>query len=76
MLRFTLNYRVFNENGSDTIIELWLKFLLSLFSQRGTFFYRKSTMEKTIRAIEANNDTYCLQKTNRKVPLFSLPIPF
>ena len=33
----------------------------------GNFFYRKSTTGTTIAAIEANNDTYCLQKTYRKV---------
>ena len=34
----------------------------------GNFSYRKSTIGTSIAAIEVNNDMYCLQKTNRKVP--------
>ena len=33
----------------------------------GTFFYQESTIGTIIAAIEANNETYCLQKSNRKV---------
>ena len=36
----------------------------------GNFFYRKSTIGSTITAIEANNDTYCLQKQIEKFPLW------
>ena len=32
-------------------------------------FKRKLTIGTTIAAIEVNNDTYCLQKMNGKVPL-------
>ena len=35
----------------------------------GNFFYRKLTIGTTITAIEANNDTYCLQKRIEKFPL-------
>ena len=35
----------------------------------GDFFYWKSTIGTTIAAIEANNDTYCLQKRIEKFPL-------
>ena len=35
----------------------------------GTFFYRKSTIRATIVAVEANNDTYYLQKRIQKFPL-------
>ena len=34
----------------------------------GNLFYRKSTRE-TIAVVEANNDTYCLQKRIEKFPL-------
>ena len=37
-----------------------LKYLIIKFS--GNSFYRKSTNRETAAAIEANNDTYCLQK--------------
>ena len=39
----------------------------------GSLFYRKSTIGTTIAAIEANNDTYCLQKRIEKFPLL---LPF
>ena len=35
----------------------------------GNFFYRKSTIGTTIAAIDANNDTYFLQKRIEKFPL-------
>ena len=34
----------------------------------GNFFHRKSTIGTTIAAIEANNVTRLVSKTNRKVP--------
>ena len=34
----------------------------------GTFFYQKSTTGTTKAAVEVNTVTYCLRKTNRKVP--------
>ena len=44
----------------------------------GNFFYRKSHTNngETIAAIEANNDTYCLQKRIEKFPLIILPQKF
>ena len=38
----------------------------------GNFFYCKSTIGTTIAAIEANNDTYCLQKQIEKFVLYWL----
>ena len=35
----------------------------------GNVFYRKSTMGTSVATIEANSDTYCLQKRIEKVPL-------
>ena len=35
----------------------------------GDFFYRKSTIGTTIAAIDAHNETYCLQKRIEKFPL-------
>ena len=35
----------------------------------GNFFFQKSTIGTTIAAIEANKDTYCLQKRIENFPL-------
>ena len=37
------------------------------------FFYREPTIGTTIVVIEANNDTYCLQKRIEKLPLVEAP---
>ena len=60
----------------DVRIMTWLggqvfadKIILWTTLYSGHFVYQKSTIGTTITAIEANNDTYCLQKRIEKFPL-------
>ena len=53
--------------GEHSTCPLHLKF------SSGNFFCRKSTMGTAIVAIDANNDTYYLQKQIEKFPLIDIP---
>ena len=64
------------DNCTDFLCWQLITFLVMIFYpfvHSGNFFYRKSTIARTIAAIEANNDTYCLQKRIEKFPLYNLP---
>ena len=64
------------DNCTDFFCWQLITFLVMIFYpfvHSGNFFYRKSTIARKIAAIEANNDTYCLQKRIEKFPLYNLP---